>query len=639
MSQIQVTLPDNSVRTYNPGVTIFDVALSIGKKLAEDALAGTVDGVQKDLNFVISKNAKVSIITRNSKDGLEILRHSSAHLLAHALEELYPGTQITIGPVIDEGFFYDIDCPKKLTPDDLPVIEKKMAEIIEKKLPVKRVEFTKQQALDFFKKRNEPYKLEIISLSKDDIISAYWHGEEFVDLCRGPHIPNTFKAGKFKLTSIAGAYWRGDEKNKMLQRIYGTAYNTQKELDEHLNRIEEARKRDHRKLGPELGLFQFLPAAPAMPFYLAKGSTLYNLLTNFMKKEVTNAGYQEVICPQVMTANLWRTSGHWDHYRENMFVIQDNDGGEFALKPMNCPGHATLFGSTRHSYRELPIRMAEFSKLHRNERAGVTHGLLRTRAFCQDDAHIFCTEEQILEEASNCIKHTYEIYKKFGFTEIKVRLATRPDEYIGTPEIWVKAEKTLEESLTKNNITFEMAPKEGAFYGPKIEFHIKDSIGREWQCGTVQLDYSFPQRFSLEYYDHNDKPQKPVMIHRAILGSFERFIGILIEHHNGHLPLWVAPVQATVINLTDAQKDYAQEVANFLKTINVRCETDFRNQQLNYKIREAQMQKIPLMIIVGAKEQEAKKLTVRKSSGENLPAMTFEEFKAFYNTQTGGNDH
>jgi len=641
MKSIAITLPDGSTRSFDGQVTPQQVAASIGRRLEEAAVAAKLNGQEVDLSKPINSDAQLAIITRESKEGLEVIRHSTAHLLAQAIKELYPSAQITIGPVIEDGFYYDIDCPKQLSPEDLPTIEKKMGEIAGRKLDVKRQEIDRNEAVKLFKGMNEHYKAEIIQgLPDGEVVSAYQQGD-FIDLCRGPHVPNTSRLGKFKLLSVAGAYWRGDEKNKMLQRIYGTAFASQKELDEYLHRLEEAKRRDHRKLGPELELFTFLPIAPAMPFYLPKGAWLFNKLVDFMREETKSLGFEEVICPQMMSTDLWVTSGHMEHYRQNMFLFEEEEGQAMGLKPMNCPGHASLFKTSKRSYRELPIRFSEYTKLHRNERGGVTHGIMRTRAFSQDDGHIFCTEEQIQEEARKGIEHTFKVYSAFGFNVVDVKLATRPDQFLGSPELWDKAEKALADSLKAAGKDFEIVPKEGAFYGPKIEFHIKDAIGRSWQCGTIQLDFSLPQRFELEYTDSNNQPKNPVMIHRAILGSVERFMGILVEHHAGHLPVWIAPVQAVLINVTDGQLEYAKEILETLKGWGIRAELDARNEKLGYKIREAQVKKIPLMLVLGEKEKTAKTLSVRKSNGETTNDLTLDGFRTFLEPwlKPGGTNH
>lgn len=629
MKSIVITLPDGSRRNYEGTVTPQQIARDIGKRLEEAAISAVMDGVEIDLTHPISKDCKLKIVTKESKEGLEVLRHSTAHLLAQAVKELYPGTQLTIGPVIEDGFYYDVDCPQTLTVEDLPKVEKKMEEIAARKLDVTRKEIPRPEAIQFFKNIHENYKAELIeSFPPGEAVSAYEQGG-FIDLCRGPHVPNLSRLGKFKLLSVAGAYWRGDERNKMLQRIYGTAWATQKDLDEYVRRIEEAKKRDHRKLGPELGLFTFLPASPAMPFYLPRGAWLFNRLVEYMREQTKELGFDEVICPQLMSTDLWATSGHLHHYKENMFLFLNEEGHGLGLKPMNCPGHCALFRSTKHSYRELPIRYAEYTKLHRNEKGGVTHGILRTRAFSQDDGHIFCTEDQIQEETLKGINHTLKVYEKFGFHDVFLKLATRPDEFLGTPETWDKAEKALADSLTAAGQKFEVLEKEGAFYGPKIEFHIKDAIGRLWQCGTIQLDYGMPMQFQLEYIDSDNSAKRPVMIHRAILGSLERFMGILVEHHAGHFPLWISPTQVTVINVNADQMAYTNDVANQLRQWDLRVEVDTRNEKLGYKIREAQMKKVPLMIVIGNKEMETKTLSVRKNNGETVNNLTIDGFKTF----------
>lgn len=617
MSAIAVTLPDGSQREVPKGSTVHDLARSIGRGLEKAAVAGVVDGKTVDLSYVIDRPVKVSIVTRESKEGLEVIRHSTAHLLGQAVKELYPGTQITIGPVIDDGFYYDIDCPKALSDQDLPAIEAKMTEIAARKLTVTREVLTPDSAVKLFRGIGDFYKEEIIAgFPPGEEVTAYRQGD-FIDLCRGPHVPNTERLGPFKLLSVAGAYWRGDEKNKMLQRIYGTAFATKEQLEKHLNQLEEARKRDHRKLGPELGLFTFLPVAPAMPFYLPKGAVLLTTLFDYMRKQLLSRGFVEVVCPQLMNSDLWKTSGHWDNYRENMFVVEaeEHATSQFALKPMNCPGHMALFGATKRSYRELPMRFCEFTKLHRNERGGVTHGLLRTRAFCQDDGHLFCTPDQIEEEAMREVQHTFEVYEKFGFTDLELKIATKPPNALGDDASWEKATQSLANSLTRLGKKFEWLPGEGAFYGPKIEFHVRDSIGRQWQCGTVQCDWNLPERFQLTYVDQDGTPKRPVVIHRAVFGSLERFMGILIEHHGGHLPYWLAPQQAVVINVTEAQKPYAGEVLEHLRKWGVRAEADLRNEKLGYKIREHQLAKVPVMLVIGNQEMDGKTVSVRLSNG------------------------
>jgi len=628
MKFVLITLPDGTQKRYEAGVTAQTIAREISPRLEDAAVAAKINGKVVDLVTPIEQDAAVVIITKQTPEGLDVIRHSTAHLLAMAVKELYPETQVTIGPVTEDGFYYDFDRETQFTPDDLPKIEKKMTEIASRKLTVTREEHTKDGAVLMFKNMHEHFKVEIIKDLKDPVFSTYRQGD-WVDLCRGPHVNNTSKLGKFKLLSIAGAYWRGDEKNKMLQRIYGTAFATQKELDEYLTRLEEAKKRDHRKLGPELGLFTFLPVAPAMPFFLPKGALLLDLMASHIRAEMRPEGYNEVVCPQLMNTSLWKTSGHMDNYKENMyFATGGEDGIPMALKPMNCPGHAALYASGRHSYRDLPLRYAEFSKLHRYERAGATHGLMRTRTFSQDDAHIFCTEDQIQAETLANIRHTYKVYQQFGFTDVAVKLATRPEKYAGTIENWEKATKALAASLDHAGVPFTYLEGEGAFYGPKIEFHIRDSIGRMWQCGTIQVDFSTPDRFGLEYYDSESKVQRPVMIHRAILGSFERFMGILVEHHAGHLPLWISPVQIALINVAEDQEGYVKGVAETLSKWGLRVETDLRREKLGYKIREAQLKKTPLMGVLGPKEMENQTLSVRDHSGQTTNDLTLDAFKA-----------
>lgn len=629
MSAVVVTLPDGSKRNYDAPVTGAQVAAELGRRLEKDAIAAVVNGKLVDINTPLTANTDLAIITRQSNEGLEILRHSTAHLLAHAIKELWPNAQITIGPVIDDGFYYDIDCPVQISPEDLLTIEKKMTEIAARNLEVTREMKPRDQAIKYFKSIHENFKAEIISDLSDESVSLYTQGD-FTDLCRGPHVPNTSKLGKFKLLSVAGAYWRGNENNPMLQRIYGTAWPTQKELDTHLERLEEAKRRDHRKVGQEMELFSFQQVAPAMPFYLPKGAKLYNILTDFMRAETEALGYEEVACPQIMNSVLWEKSGHLEHYGDNMFVITGKDDQSMAIKPMNCPGHVLLYGSKKHSYKQLPIRFSEYTRLYRNERAGVTHGLFRTRSFCQDDGHIFCREDQLKAESQSVIEHVQKIYRVFGFTEIGIKLATRPEKFLGTPENWDKATKALEESLVDAGLEFTIAKGEGAFYGPKIEFHIRDCLARDWQCGTVQVDFNLPERFELEFTDSSSQAQRPVMIHRAVLGSFERFLGILIEHHNGHLPLWVCPVQATIINVTSDQEAYTQETAATLRKAGIRVEVDMRNEKLGYRIREAQLKKTPLMIILGNKESDSKTLSVRHWSGETKNDLSVEAFLDYF---------
>ncbi|MEZ4749521.1 MAG: threonine--tRNA ligase [Bdellovibrionota bacterium] len=643
--KVHITLPDGTQREFERGVTSLDVLKTLGRRLEKDALAAVLNGKTVDLTLPIEADASFKVITRDSAEGLEILRHSTAHLLAHAVKELYPKSQITIGPVTEDGFYYDISYSDQFTPDDLAKLEKRMQEIVKRDYPVSRKIWQRDEAVAFFKGQGELYKAEIIQdLDSSETISTYQQGD-FVDLCRGPHVPNLGRLGKFKLLSVAGAYWRGDEKNEMLQRIYGTAFPDQKSLDEHLHRLEEAKRRDHRKLGPEMELFSFLPISPAMAFFQPKGTTLYLTLLEFVRKEMNALGYQEVACPQLMTVDLWKTSGHWEHFKDNMFVTghhhTEAEENWMGLKPMNCPGHAAFFKTKKHSYRELPIRFAEFTKVHRDERAGVTHGLFRTRTFSIDDGHVFCTEDQVADEVQRTLDHTLRIYKAVGFNDVEIKLATRPPSSLGTDEMWERSIGVLANCLKKAGVEYEVLDGEGAFYGPKIEFHVRDSLNRRWQCGTIQYDPNLPERFDLEYVDSDGQSKRPVMIHRAVLGSFERFLGILIEHHGGHLPLWLAPTQVVVISLTGDQIPYAEEIGKFLNNLGVRHELDTRNEKLGYKIREAQLKRVPLMVILGKKEEEAKVLSVRKHDGENLQNLTLDAFKEYLSPQLvpGGMDH
>ncbi len=628
MKSVAITLPDGSQKRYPTGTTPLVVAADLGKFLERDAIAAKVNGKLVDLTFSMNADCMLTIVTRDTPEGLEVLRHSTAHLLAQAVKELFPETQVTIGPVTEDGFYYDFDRSTPFLPEDLTKIERQMKEIATRNLPISRHEMNKDQAALLFKNMGENFKVEIIEAIPEVLVSVYQQGE-WRDLCRGPHVPNTAHLGAFKLLSIAGAYWRGDERNKMLQRIYGTAYSDQKELDEHLKRLEEAKRRDHRKLGPELGLFMFNHVSPAMPFYLPKGTLLHNLVLDFIRRQMQSAGYQEVICPQLMGSELWATSGHLEHYKQNMFFVHEEGEKNLSLKPMNCPGHALVYSSTKRSYRELPIRFSEFTKVHRNERAGVTHGLLRVRNFSIDDGHIFCTAEQVGSEALQVIQHTYDIYRLFGFPEVVVKLATRPEKSLGSLETWEKAQSALSNSLRDAGKKFSVLEGEGAFYGPKIEFHVKDSIGRLWQCGTIQLDFSLPDRFQLEYTDRDGKSKRPAMIHRAIFGSLERFLGILIEHYAGHLPLWFAPTQVLVLNVTQMQESYCRSLTDTLEKWCVRVENDLRNEKLSYKIREAQIRRIPLMLVIGNKEVETQTVSVRKHNGETMSEISLENLRSF----------
>ena len=624
---MQVELPDGSKKEVADGATVADVAASIGKRLAKDAIAGRVNGRVVDVYAPVEDGAKVEIITPKSEEGRDVIRHSTAHLMAMAVQELYPGTQVTIGPVIEDGFFYDFATDRAFTEDDLRRIEEKMAEISKSDLPVRREEWKRNDAIDEFEKIGETYKAEIIrEIPEDEVLSVYRQGE-WKDLCRGPHVPSTGRLGAFKLLSVAGAYWRGDERNAMLQRIYGTAWADSKELEEYLNRLEQARARDHRKLGRELGLFQFSQYAPAMPIFLPKGSVVYHELMSFIREYYRRQNYWEVITPLIWDTELFRISGHLDHYLDNMF-FSEVDERQYGVKPMNCPGHTQIYASERRSYRDLPIRMADFARLHRYERSGVTHGLTRVRSFSQDDAHLFVMPEQIQSEVERELKLREEIYAIFGFDEVKIGLSTRPAKAIGTSEMWDEAESALEQALKARGLDYVINEGDGAFYGPKLDFEVTDAIGRHWQLGTIQLDYSMPERFGLTYIGADNAEHQPVMIHRALLGSIERFFGIMIEHFAGAFPLWLAPVQVAILPVSDKFTDYAKEVHQRLFDEGFRVELDDANEKLGAKIRQAQLQKIPYMLIVGEKEVEAGTVSVRKRSGGDQGAVTVDELIA-----------
>jgi threonyl-tRNA synthetase len=624
---MNVQLPDGSVKEVADNATVADVAASIGKRLAKDAIAGKVNGKVVDVYTPVPEGAKVEIVTPKSDAGLDTIRHSTAHLMAMAVQELFPGTQVTIGPVIENGFFYDFGTDRPFTDEDLRRIEEKMTEIAKRDLPVQREEWTRDEAIATFDKLGEKYKVEIIkAIPGDEALSVYRQGEWF-DLCRGPHVPSTGRLGAFKLLSVAGAYWRGDERNAMLQRIYGTAWADKEQLDAYIKQIEQAKARDHRKLGKELSLFMFSHFAPSMPIFLPKGTVIYNELIDFVREKYRRDGYTEVVAPIIFDTELFKISGHYDNYRDNMFFSEIEER-EYGVKPMNCPGHTQIFAVERRSYRDLPIRLAEFTRLHRYERSGVTHGLVRVRSFAQDDAHLFVTPEQIEEEIDRELRLISEIYDTFGFADVRIALSTRPEKRIGTDDLWDNAESALENALKKNNLEYHINPGEGAFYGPKLEFQVHDAIGRPWQLGTIQLDYTLPERFQLEYVGADNNAHRPVMIHRAILGSLERFIGIIIEHFAGAFPFWLAPVQAIVLPLSEKFVDYADEVAKKLKAANLRAEVDRSNEKLGAKIRDAQLQKIPFMLVVGEKEATAGTVTLRKRSGGDQPTLTIDELIA-----------
>lgn len=622
---IEVTLPDGSKREFNSPVTVGDVAASIGAGLARAALAGKVNGKLVDLSHPITENSTVSIVTDKDPEGLEIIRHSTSHLMAQAVKELYPQAQITIGPVIENGFYYDFSLPKHLTNEDLPLIEKKMDEIVKRDLPIVREEMDRDEAVKYFNSIGEHYKAEIIgSIPAGETISLYRQGD-YVDLCRGPHVPSTGRLRVHKLMKLAGAYWRGDSKNEMLQRIYGTAWAKKDDMAAYLYMLEEAEKRDHRRLGKELDLFHFQEEAPGLIFWHARGWALWQQVEQYMRRVYQDNGYQEVKAPQLLDRSLWEKSGHWSKYKENMFTTE-SENRYYALKPMNCPGHIQIFNSAVRSYRDLPIRYGEFGACHRNEPSGSLHGLMRVRGFTQDDGHIFCTEDQILSECTAYTKLVQKVYADYGFTDISYKIATRPEKRIGDDATWDKAEKALMDALDAAGIKYDILPGEGAFYGPKIEYHLRDSLGRGWQCGTIQVDFQMPSRLGAEYVTESNGRATPVMLHRAIVGSLERFIGMLLEHYAGQLPPWLAPVQVAVANITDDQADYAQEVVSMLKKAGLRAEADLRNGKITYKIRELSLQKLPYILVVGAKEKAEGKVAVRVRGGKDLGAMSVEDF-------------
>ena len=623
----QITLPDGSTRQYDQPVTVAGVAESIGPGLAKAALAGRVDGELVDTSYTIDTDVKLSIVTDRDADGVEVIRHSCAHLMAQAVQRLFPDAQVTIGPVIENGFFYDFSFERPFTPEDLAAIETTMEEIVKEDLQVERSILSREEAVELFEKMGEKYKVEIIeSIPGDEDLSFYRQGD-FIDLCRGPHVPSTGKFKAFKLTKVAGAYWRGDSNNEMLQRIYGTAWPSKKDLKLYLQRLEEAEKRDHRKLGKQLGLFHMAEEAPGSVFWHPKGWRLFLNLLEYMRGRQEQADYIEVNTPDVMDRSLWETSGHWFNYRENMFTTQTEDERIFALKPMNCPGSVSMFAQGLKSYRDLPLRMSEFGKVHRYEPSGALHGLMRVRHFTQDDAHIYCTEDQMEQECMDVVALVLDIYKDFGFEEVVIKLSTRPEKRIGSDEIWDKLEGALLNSLTSMNLDYVLYPGEGAFYGPKLEFVLRDAIGRDWQCGTLQVDMNLPERFDIAYVDENgDRHKRPVMLHRALFGSLERFIGILIEHYEGKFPTWLAPQQVAVLNITDKQGTYCTQVEESLKNKGFRAISDLRNEKIGFKIRELTLQKIPYLLIVGDKEVASRKVAVRTREGTDLGAMSLDAF-------------
>ncbi|HWZ48039.1 MAG TPA: threonine--tRNA ligase [Herbaspirillum sp.] len=617
---ISIRLPDGSQRQFDAPQTVAQVAASIGAGLAKAALAGKVDGKVVDTSYLIERDADLAIVTDKDADGLEVIRHSTAHLLAYAVKTLFPEAQVTIGPVIENGFYYDFSYKRPFTPEDLTAIEKKMAELAKKDEAVVRRVMPRDEAVAYFKSIGEAYKAEIIgSIPQDQEVSLYSEGE-FTDLCRGPHVPSTGKLKVFKLMKLAGAYWRGDSKNEMLQRIYGTAWAKKEDQEAYLHMLEEAEKRDHRKLGRQLDLFHFQEEGPGLIFWHPKGWTIWQQVEQYMRRVYQDNGYQEVKAPQILDRSLWEKTGHWENYRDNMFTTE-SENRSYALKPMNCPGHIQIYNAGPHSYRDLPLRFGEFGQCHRNEPSGSLHGMMRVRGFTQDDGHIFCTEAQVQGEVAAFNKLVRAVYTDFGFQKVEVKLALRPDKRIGDDAVWDQAENALREAIRASGTEWEELPGEGAFYGPKIEYHLKDSIGRSWQCGTMQVDFSMPQRLGAEYTTEDNVPKVPVMLHRAIVGSLERFIAILIENHAGAMPLWLAPVQIVVLNISDAQAEYVENVAQTLRKQGFRVETDLRNEKITYKIRQHSLQKPPYILVVGDKERDANTVAVRARGNVDLGVM------------------
>jgi|TARA_B110000503_G_scaffold36885_1_gene60413 threonyl-tRNA synthetase len=620
-----ITLPDSSQRSYPSPVSIYDVAADIGPGLASDALAGKIDGILLDLSHIIEFDAELSIVTSKSEEGLGIIRHSTAHLMAQAVKILFPEAQVTIGPVVDNGFYYDFSYERPFTPQDLDAIERKMSSLVLENAIVVRRELGRDEAISYFLSLGEKFKAEIIEDIPSDQTLSLYRQNEFEDLCRGPHVPSLGKLKHFKLMKVAGAYWRGDAKNQMLQRIYGTAWRSKKELQSYLFQLEEAEKRDHRKLAKKFNLFHLQEEAPGMIFWHPKGWSIYTVIESYMRDIQRLNGYQEIRTPLIVARSLWEKSGHWDKFRENMFTVQ-SEADDFAVKPMNCPCHVQVFNQGLKSYRDLPLRLAEFGSCHRDEASGTLQGLMRVRGFVQDDAHIFCTESQILDEVATFTDLLFLVYRDFGFDDIVIRLSTRPESRVGSDEVWDKAEDALMSALSSKNLDYDLLPGEGAFYGPKIEFSLKDCLGRVWQCGTIQVDFSMPERLDAQYVSEDGSRKVPVMLHRAILGSFERFIGVLIEHYEGNFPVWLAPCQAIVMNITDSQAKYVIDVVDSLKNKGFRVENDLRNEKIGFKIREHTIQRIPYLLVVGDKEVESQAVTVRSSSGKDLGTMQIPDF-------------
>ena len=615
-----VTLPDGSERKFDQAITVMDVAADIGPGLAKATLAGKVNGELVDASYLIEEDVELAIVTERDDEALEIIRHSSAHLMAQAVKQLFPEAQVTIGPVIEDGFYYDFAYKDGFTPDDMLAIEKRMGELVKQNIPVERSVMLRDEATKFFREMGEAYKAEIIeSIPSNEEISLYKQGD-FIDLCRGPHVLSTGKLKAFKLMKLAGAYWRGDAKNEMLQRVYGTSWANKKDLKAYLHRLEEAEKRDHRKLGKQLRLFHTQEEAPGMVFWHDNGWTIYQEVEQYIRKKLRQYDYQEVRTPQLVDRSLWERSGHWDKFQDMMFTTH-SESRDYAVKPMNCPCHVQIFNTELRSYRDLPLRMAEFGSCHRNEPSGTLHGLMRVRNFVQDDAHIFCTEDQLQGEVSAFIDLLYEVYADFGFNDVIIKLSTRPENRVGSDEIWDKSEKSLEDALNNKDLEWELQPGEGAFYGPKIEFSLKDCLGRVWQCGTIQVDFSTPGRLDASFVDENSERQVPVMLHRAILGSLERFIGILIEQYAGAMPVWLAPTQAVVMSITDRARDFSAEVVQALSECGIRAKSDLRNEKIGFKIREHTISKVPFLLVLGDREVENRTVAVRTRSGEDLGVM------------------
>jgi len=622
---VTITLPDGNQRSFEHAVSIMDVANDIGPGLAKACIAGRINGERVDACELITSDSAIEIITARDEDGIEIIRHSCAHLIGHAVKQLWPDAKMAIGPTIENGFYYDIDMEHSLTTEDLAKLEKHMLKLAKTGYEVVRKKVSVAQARSIFEERDEKYKLEIIDGIDQDAQPGLYHHEEYIDMCRGPHVPNMKHCQHFKIMKVAGAYWRGDSKNKMLQRIYGTAWGDKKQLKAYLKRLEEAEKRDHRKIGKHLDLYHMQEEAPGMVFWHNDGWTIFRELEDFIRQKLTQYDYQEVKGPQIMDRSMWEKSGHWDKYSDGMFTTS-SENRDYAIKPMNCPGHVQIFNQGLKSYRDLPLRMAEFGSCHRNEPSGALHGLMRVRAFTQDDAHIFCTQEQILDEVTDCIKMVFDCYETFGFKDIAIKLSTRPEQRVGSDEVWDSAEKSLREALEKNEMEYDLQPGEGAFYGPKIEFTLHDCLGRAWQCGTIQLDFSMPDRLDATFVAEDNERHTPVMIHRAILGSLERFIGILIEEYAGLFPTWLSPTQVVVMNITDKQSEYVTDIVNKLKSSGIRAKADLRNEKIGFKIREHTLKRVPYQIVIGDKEVEAHEIAVRTRSGIDLGKMSIEAF-------------